>query len=202
MHQWGEIPEIEETLAQDMWEAVRRIADEEISTKSPPFSMIDFTGKVPREDEVPHYLDDNSSVNSVRSKHTMKTLPSYMGEYKPKSIILKAPAMWKSTGNVRDTANLHALMSAPVTCTLPLTDVLKVRPDLWEGVAECLTKGGNWNKRLTIGDTQNPETLVSGTKIQVPINKLGSKAENNGGNTTLPVLINKIKSVAILDSGA
>ena len=125
-----------------------------------------------------------------------------MGDYKPRSVIMKVPSMWKSVQNERDTANSHALMSAPITCTLPLTDGLKIRPDLWESVAKCLTDRGFWNKKMTLEQAQKPKTLASRTKIQVPINKLGDKAENNEGNTTLPVLIHKIKSIAILDSGA
>ena len=37
-----------------------------------------------------------------------------------------------------DITNLSALMSAPIKCTLPLSDVLKGEPELWEEVAKYL----------------------------------------------------------------
>ena len=67
-------------------------------------------------------------------------MPSYLGEHKSRSIIVKVPSIWNSKQKERDTASLHALMSTLVTCTLPLMDLLKVRSDLWDGVARCLTK--------------------------------------------------------------
>ena len=102
------------------------------------------------------------------------------------------------------TANLHALMSAPITCTLPLTDVLKVRPELWESVAKRLQDVGLWNKELTLDKVLKTKTVVSRHSIKalVQVNKVGKKIEDDEGNTTLPVTINNVKSIVILDSGA
>ena len=82
-----------------------------------------------------------------------------------------------------------------------MTDLLKVRPDLWEGVAKCLTKRGFWNKKIQVEEIPTLESSPS-TKIKVPVNRVGGKAEDDEGNTTLPVKINKVESIAILDSGA
>ena len=100
-----------------------------------------------------------------------------------------------------DMENLHALMSALITCTLPLTDLLKVRPDLWEGVAKCLAKQGFQNKKIPVEEIPTQESSPS-TKINVPVNRVGGKTKDDEGNTTLPVKINKVESIAILDSGA
>ena len=104
--------------------------------------------------------------------------------------------------NECDTANLHALMSALVTCTLPLTDLMKVRPDLWESVARCLTEQGLWNKKLPMEEILTPAAVESipSTKIKVPVNRTRGKGEDNKGNTTLPVMINKVESIVILDN--
>ena len=63
---------------------------------------------------------------------------------------------------------------------------------------------GLWNKDHKLEEVLKPRTVVSkpSTKIRVQINKVGGTAEDDEGNTTLPVEINKIKSIAILDSGA
>lgn len=124
-------------------------------------------------------------------------MPSYMGDYEPRFVIIKVPSMWKSVRNEGDTTNLHALMSAPITCTLPLIDVLKIQPDLWESIAKCLTDRGFRNKQISLEEAKKPGTLVlsTNTKIQVPINKVGDQAKKDEGNTTLSMLINKIESI-------
>ena len=63
---------------------------------------------------------------------------------------------------------------------------------------------GLWDKKNKLEEVLEPKTVVSkpSTKIRVQINKVGGTTEDDEGNTTLPVEINKIKSIAILDSGA
>lgn len=81
-------------------------------------------------------------------------------------------------------------------------DLLKVRPDLWKSVAKCLIKQGFWNKKIHVEEIPTLESNPS-TKIKVPVNnKVGGKAEDDEGNTTLPIKINKVESIAIMDSGA
>ena len=152
---------------------------------------MDFAEKQSNFEPEIQSVDMEGSLDSFPSKHTLLTMPSYLGEYEPRSVIVKVPSMWKSNQNERDTANLHALMSAPITCTLPLTDLLKVRPDLWESVAKCLTERGFWNKKISVDEILLPKTLESShsTKVKIPVNKLGEKAEDEEGNTTLPVMI-------------
>ena len=73
-----------------------------------------------------------------------------------------------------------------------------------ENVTKCLMDRGLWNKKHKLEEVLKPKRVVSkpSTKIRVQINKVGDKAEDDEGNTTLLVEINNIKSVAILDSGA
>ena len=146
---------------------------------------------------------DLDSESSFPSKQTLRTLPSYLGEYEPKSVILKVPSIWSAKRKEVDTANLHALMSTPVTCTLPLTDLLKIKPELWEYVAKCLTDHGLWNKKFSLEEALDTKTRLSRKSVRtaVPVNQV-EEGENDGSNTTLHVLINKVTSVAILDSGA
>lgn len=62
---------------------------------------------------------------------------------------------------------------------------------------------GEWNKKYKLEEVLEPKTVVSkpSTKIRVKISKVGEKVEDDKGNTTLPIEINNIKSIAILDSG-
>ena len=85
-----------------------------------------------------------------------------------------------------------------------LADVLKVRLELWERVAKRLQDVGLWNKELTLDKVLKTNTDVSRNSIKAPIqvNKVGEKVEDDEGNTTLPITINNVKSIAILDSGA
>ena len=47
-----------------------------------------------------------------------------------KSNVRKVPTQYKSAPLVLDATNLHALMSTPVRVTMPLADVLRVKPEL------------------------------------------------------------------------
>ena len=104
------VPEIEEAMAREMWEAVRQKADDASSSKTPPFSIVDFSGKEQMDHLVLPNEGDQDSESSFPSKHTMRTLPSYLGDHEPKSVILKVPSMWNAKRKEVDTANLHALM--------------------------------------------------------------------------------------------
>ena len=94
-------------------------------------------------------------------------------------------------------------MKYPITCTLPLADVLKVRPDLWESVAKRLQAIEMWNDNITMDKVLNTKIIVFRHSMKAPIqvNKVGEKLDYDKGNTTLLVEINNVKSVVILDSG-
>ena len=101
----------------------------------------------------------------------------------------------------KDVSHLQALMFAPVTCTIPLTDLLKIRPNLWENVAG-LSKVGEFCKKHGIEPKQLKETTNKKRKL-VPINKVSFQPnESNTGNSTLPIEFNGYQAIAILDTGA
>ena len=69
-----------------------------------------------------------------------------------------------------DITNLSALMSAPIKCTLPLSDILKVRPELWEEVAKYLKAIG----------------------VDMPMMKLNQEEKGKTKNKVAPVPLNKV----------
>ena len=163
-----DIPEVAEVTVQEMWDAIRRNVDKARSAHSPPFSLVDFAKKRSIAEPTNQGKENEGSIDSFPSKHTLLTMSSYLGDYEARLVVVKVPSMWKSNQNERDTANLHALMSTPVMCTLPLMDLLKVRPDFWESVAKCLTKQGFWNRKIHMEEILTPESSPS-TKIKVPV---------------------------------
>ena len=60
-----------------------------------------------------------------------------------------------------------------------------------------------WNKKFSLEDAIDTKTRLSrkSVKIAVPVNQV-EESENDESKTTLPVLINKVTLVAILDSGS
>ena len=100
-----------------------------------------------------------------------------------------------------DTANIQTFMSTPIMVTLTLAEVLKVKPELWQEVTTCL--GHEGVQRIKTKSNQMPGDGVGKVKCEpVPINKVGDYCEGEDSNTTLPVELNEVKSMAILDSGA
>lgn len=85
-----------------------------------------------------------------------------------------------------------------------MTDLLKIISDIWGSVARCLTEHGFWDKKPKIDEVIKPKALGSNpsSKIRVLINTVKGKAEDDEGNTMIPVIINKVESIAILDSGS
>ena len=72
----------------------------------------------------------------------MKTLPSFQGDYEARSDIKKLPSHKKQAPPTFNMINLSALLAAPIKCTLPLADILRVKPELWKDVGKCLEKMG------------------------------------------------------------
>ena len=104
-----------------------------------------------------------------------------------------------------NSANLHALLSTPITCMLPLIEILKIQPELWMGVTSCLTGQGVWNENVPFKEVlRNLINTEKQTKLlnQVPVHKVGDYKAKYEGNTSLPIEMAIIVSIAILDSGA
>ena len=134
---------------------------------------------------------------------SLKTLPSFIGEFDEKFDLRKVPTQYKSVPLVLDATNLHALLSTPIRVTLPLADVLRVKPELWEGIARAFKQMGvKIPSREELNITNEGERRKQVNYEPVPINKVGDYCEGEDGNTTLPVKFNEVTSLAILDSGA
>ena len=132
-------------------------------------------------------------------------LPDYAGEYESEFEIVPLP-----TQNIpvnepkKDVANLQALMLAPVTCTIPLENLLNIRPNLWEKVIGFLKVGEFCTKHnIETSDLKKKPTTKKRKLVPVPINKVSLQTkENELGNTTRPVEFKDCKAIAILDTRA
>ena len=118
------------------------------------------------------------------------------------SDIQKLPSHKRHTPPTLDMINLTALLAAPIKCTLPLADILKVKLELWKDVGKCLEKMGI---HVPISETQQAfKAMKQTTKVvePIPVNKVGDYCKGEDGNTTIPVEFAGQTSIAILDSGA
>ena len=112
----------------------------------------------------------------------MQTLPSFLGDEAHKSENRKLASHRYGSTKTVDVSNLSNLLATPIKCTLPLADVLRVKPELWEGVAKCLKKMGI---KLPNGELLGlKEDQVEPKCKPVPLNKVGEYCEGEDGNTT------------------
>lgn len=150
----------------------KQVEDLASSDKSPPFSIVEFSNQRVQELDALSLPDDAQTVVSAQSnKLTCKTLPSYLGLYEAHSQIMQVPSMTQQPHQERDIGSLQALMSAPVTCTIPLAEFLKLRPRLWGEVATQLTEQGLWNQNIQVKEllkAKSPELMFKQT-ILVPV---------------------------------
>ena len=132
----------------------------------------------------------------------LNEMPQYLGEHETKSKIRMLPSIHGKTKQEKDTINLIALLSTPIKCKLTLGEILKVRPNLWNELLETLHNmgiKGIHEKHIK----QLKENNRTPTSVQlVPLNKVGEYCEGADENITLPVELNDVKTLAILNSGA
>ena len=117
---------------------------------------------------------------------TFKELLSFVGDYEIRDDVRKISTQYKPTTEVLDTANLQALLSTPVRVSLPLADILKVRPELWHEVVKCLRRMGI---EMPLVQEMREVMVVDPIKNvkcePVPLNKVGDYYEGDDGNTIL-----------------
>ena len=116
------IPSLDEELATQLWEEVREKLKGKTEEDKPPIASIAQTEDANIHlDAIPSVSGDWESETVVSSHDThLDALPNYLGEYEAKSEVIPIPTARSTTNKPRtDGANLQALMSAPVTCTLP-----------------------------------------------------------------------------------
>ncbi|MCO5584477.1 hypothetical protein L7F22_038405 [Adiantum nelumboides] len=190
--------DIDKHIGNEMWVAVHEQLNENVSSHAlPPLTEVDFTHKGKEVLENLPLQDDSQTITSPRSKYTMKTLPSYLGEYQHCSQTLRVSSLPQVLSKERDIGTLEGVLSASVACTLPLLDLMKFWPEIWIDIATCLRDQGFLEK--TSHDYVPQETKPV---LPIPINMVGKYYEDDQGNATLPVDVNQIASTAILDSGA
>ena len=130
----------------------------------------------------------------------MKTLPLFQGDYEARSDIKKLPSHKKQAPPAFGMISLSALLAAPIKCTLPLADILRVKPELWKDVGKFLEKMGI---HIPISEIERALKAMKQTKKvveSIPINKVANYCEGEDGN--IPVEFGGQTSITILDSGA
>ena len=133
-------------------------------------------------------------------KGTLRTLPSFQGEYKAQSVSKRLPSQRHTPPRVLDVGNLANLLATPIKCTLPLADVLKVKPKLWKDGGKCFN---NMGIDISLMESETLQTNQKHHRSKpVPLNKVGEYCEGKDGNTTLLAEFNECKYIAILNSGA
>ena len=192
------IPEMDEQLAREMWEEVQKHVEEQLSNDniSPPFTIMDLE-QLSKENVNGNPLQEK--VPSFHSLVSRETKSSYLGQYMDGATHLDVPSIQKSNLQEFEDTNLQAFMSAQITCTLPFMEWIKLKPQLWHELGKCLEEQGILKPQMQ--DVGGKSTTKAAT-IWVPLNKVGEVIKKDEGNTTLPVEVESIISMAILDSGA
>ena len=105
------IPEVDENWGNKLWEAVKTTHGEQGSeTTKPPIEEIDFDQKTLELEIRSEYGGDESKTSLESKAKTLKTLPSYLGEYEAKSEVRKLPTLQMPSPKDLDITNLSALM--------------------------------------------------------------------------------------------
>ena len=170
---------------------------------SAPFSVIHLTnsvesGRVPwPRDTAGDDTDDCSQAN------TLATLPSYLGKTEVGTEILPLPLSDHITPKAKDTLNLQAILAAPVTATLPLMEFLRFKPEMWTQVLKLLKSKGYSGFGEYNPNKQNKKTSKL-PEQKISLNKLNNQGKYRAdkGNSMLPVQVDGIKTLAVLDTGA
>ena len=139
----SQVPEIEDDHVNDLWEEIKRAKVDAQSMKSPPLEIVDFDPKTLILEMKSERVDIGSEYSIESKQGTLKTLPSFLGDDDDKSENKRLPSHRYGPTKTLDVSNLSSLLATPIRCTLPLADVLRVKPELWEGVAKCLRKNGD-----------------------------------------------------------
>ena len=83
-------------------------------------------------------IDVESKRTIESKKETLRTLPSFQGEYEVKSVSKKIPSQMRHLSRVLDVGSVVDLFATPIRCTLPLAKLLRAKPKLWKEVGQLL----------------------------------------------------------------
>ena len=114
------IPSLDEELATQLWEEVREKMKAKDEDKRPPFSIVAYIEDgYELQDDILSRHDEDKTDGTASEDPMLKMLPEYVGEYESGSEIVPLPIPNIPIQELeKDVANLQALMSAPVTCTI------------------------------------------------------------------------------------
>ena len=133
------IPEVDEEWGNQLWEAVNKTYGKEKGSETkPPIEELDLEQKTLKLEMRSEYGGVGSEVSQGSKADSFKTLPSYLGEYETNSEVKKLPTLKVPSLKTLNISSLSMLLSAPIKCTLPLADLLRARPEMWEEVARYL----------------------------------------------------------------
>ena len=126
------IPSLDEELATQLWEKVREKLKAKDEDEKPPLSIITHAEDgYELQDDILSRQNQDKSNGTASEDPMLKMLPKYVGEYKSGCEIVPLPIPNVPIQDPKkDVANIQALMSAPVTCTITLADLLKIKPNL------------------------------------------------------------------------
>ena len=118
-----EIPEPDEQLASSLWREVREKAKDKQSGRiSPPFPFMDTY----------HPLEDQWAANSLNRRTATRSLCQ---EPRHKNVVASKPSQSQKNHDDLEGVIANQALSSLVTCTLPLKDLLRVRPGIWRKMA-------------------------------------------------------------------
>ena len=144
-------------------------------------------------------IEDNHLANSL-NRRTLTLPRSEKGEYIGDAETYRVPTLFKPRLKKRNMSNVWAALKAPVSCTLPLGEFLRVKPEIWDEVARHLKDQGLLRHETRYEDqiSESP----SETSKHLPLNKVNGNTNKDEGNTIVPLKYEGVMSIAILDSGA
>ena len=100
------VPEVEDALVDGLWEELKRRKLEAQENKPPPLEEIDFDQKTLVLELRSKFADAASEKTVESDKGTLKTLPSFKGDYEAKSEIKRIPSQQHQPSKVLDVRNL------------------------------------------------------------------------------------------------
>lgn len=106
---------------------------------SPSFSKLNFGN---RSNGFTGHNEDRHEAQTPKTEAD----PSDLRRYIDRAATLRIPSLQKSMETKDALGDLQAILSAPIKCTLTLFELLKLQPELWEGLTEKLVEHGTLNR--------------------------------------------------------
>ncbi|MCO5561039.1 hypothetical protein L7F22_014660 [Adiantum nelumboides] len=165
------VPEVEEPWPHSLWETIRNRKDESVILQLAPILEINLDNEFYPGDIQSLYGDAGTEVSMESKPQSLKTLPSFIDEHEAKSEMRIVPSQIRAIPKMIDTKSLQEMLSTSVTCTITLSELLKIRPHLWIEMGKHLeTKG----VKIPLQTNPPMEEKKSGDQPKahpVPINK-------------------------------